>query len=144
MRRTGWTILIAACMLALPVGDAVAQQFGGGAIRSARDGVFTADQAARGRDVQAGMCRSCHTGPTPTPTFKTNWVGRPLSDLFRYLSDEMPKNSPGSLSPEEYTQVLAYLLQAVGLPVGKNELPSDTAALAKIRFDTMSTKPGPD
>ena len=112
-------------------------------MRSTLTGVFTVRQADRGQEVHAGMCRSCHTGAMPTPTFKEKWAGRPLSDLFEYVSTEMPKNSPGSLNPEDYTLVLAYLLQMVGMPAGKDELPADTVALSRIRFDTVSTrKPG--
>jgi hypothetical protein len=48
----------------------------------------------------------------------------------------MPKNEPGSLSPEEYADVLAYLLKLNLMPAGPAELPPDSSALRTIRIDT--------
>ena len=33
------------------------------------------------------------------PSFKANWNSRPLWDLWDWISNKMPKNDPGSLSP---------------------------------------------
>ena len=74
-----------------------------------------------------------------TPAFKVQWAGRRLWGLFDYISGNMPKNSEGSLRPAEYAEVLAYTLQVLGMPPGKEELPTDSAALMNIRFDTLST-----
>jgi S-disulfanyl-L-cysteine oxidoreductase SoxD len=49
----------------------------------------------------------------------------------------MPKNEPGSLAPEEYADVLAYLLQLNGMPAGERDLPADSTALKRIRIDTV-------
>src|SRR6266566_2809656 len=122
MHRQGWTIIFATCMLASVGRGAVAQTPAPDSMRSTLSGVFTAGQATRGEEIHAGMCRSCHTGATPTPTFKEKWAGRPLSELFEYVSNEMPKNSPGSLNPQDYTLVLAYILHTIGMPAGKVEL----------------------
>jgi hypothetical protein len=62
-----------------------------------------------------------------------------LWDLFAWISDNMPKNSEGSLSPKEYADVLAFTLQALGMPAGKTEMPADSLTLMNIRFDTLST-----
>jgi hypothetical protein len=59
-------------------------------------------------------------------------VGRPLADLFEYIRDEMPKSEPGSLTDEEYTIVLAYLLRMNGMPAGRQTLSSDPASLRAI------------
>jgi hypothetical protein len=48
----------------------------------------------------------------------------------------MPKNNPGSLTPEEYADVTAYILQLNGLPTGDEELPGDQAAARRIRIET--------
>ncbi|MBI4420863.1 MAG: cytochrome c [Gemmatimonadetes bacterium] len=113
-------------------------------MRSTLAGVFTADQATRGRELYGLLCRSCHAPGTHSPTFKATWSGRPLSELSQYIRDNMPKNDPGSLSPEDNTLVLAYLLQMLGLPAGREELPADSSALKRIRFDTLATKPRTD
>lgn len=104
--------------------------------RSTLAGVYSAQQATRGRDVYAGMCRSCHTAESHTGvTFHKTWDGRPLSELFGYISTKMPKNEPGSLAPEEYADLLAYLLKMNQMPVGPVELPADTTVLRAIRIE---------
>src|SRR5205823_9077498 len=108
--------------------------------RSTLAGVYSAQQATRGRDVYAGMCRSCHTAESHTGvTFHKTWDGRSLSELFGYISTKMPKNEPGSLAPEEYADLLAYLLKMNQMPAGPTELPADTVALKTIRIETRPT-----
>jgi mono/diheme cytochrome c family protein len=104
--------------------------------RSSTAGVYTEDQATRGADVFAGMCKSCHTPSVHTgPTFLKTWADRPLWDLFEFISTKMPKNDPGGMFPEEYAQVVAYLLKLNGQPAGPAELPSDSLVLKTIRFE---------
>ena len=139
MRRLQWTFLLAGCILAALPNDAVAQHAAATA-RSTQSGVYTAEQARRGRDVYAGMCQSCHTAASHTgAVFQSTWGGRPLSDLFAFIVLRMPKNEPGSLSQEEYADVLAYLLKMNQMPDGSTELASDTTALRTIRIETTSS-----
>lgn len=111
-------------------------------MRSTLNGVYTEDQAKRGYDVYAGMCRSCHAGlgNHSGPVFRAHWGGKPLSELFNYMVDQMPKDNPGSLSYDDYTIVIAYLLKLNGMPAGSKELPADYDALARIRLDTGAVK----
>jgi hypothetical protein len=53
----------------------------------------------------------------------------------------MPKNDPGSLSPPESAQVMAYLLKMNDIPAGKSELQPDPAMLRRIRIETPTMKP---
>lgn len=110
------------------------------AARATTDGVFTAAQATRGGDVYAGLCQSCHSAESHTGApFRTNWVGKPLGALYAYISSEMPKTEPGSLTEDEYTLVLAYILRMNGMPAGRKALTSDSAALDAI----LISLPGP-
>jgi hypothetical protein len=87
-----------------------------------------------------GMCKSCHTADAYTAsTFTSKWEGKPLSELYVYIRDQMPKNEPGSLTLEEYADVLAYLLRINRMPPGDAELPTDAERLKTIRFQTKST-----
>ncbi|MGH7553341.1 MAG: c-type cytochrome [Longimicrobiales bacterium] len=140
--RCGMAVFaVAACLLFVISGHAASQQGDDTPKRSTLSGVFTQAQAARGRDTYGGMCRSCHTPEShAAPAFLNTWSGRPLWDLFLYVSGDMPKSDPGSLAPNEYAQVLAYLLEMNGMPAGKDELPTDSLILKKIRFDTVSTR----
>jgi len=105
--------------------------------RTTLGGVYSEQQAARGQDVYAGMCKSCHTAASHTGVaFEKSWDGHPLSELFGFISTRMPKNEPGSLAPEEYVDVLAYLLKLNQMPAGAAELPPDTTMLGAIRIET--------
>jgi len=111
-------------------------QHGSSAPRSTQSGVYTADQAARGQDTYATLCASCHAAATHTGAAFQHWDGHSLAELFGYISTRMPKNEPGSLAPEQYTDVLAYLLKMNQMPVGTAELPTDTTVLGTIRIET--------
>ena len=110
--------------------------------RSSTSGVFTAAQASQGEENYAMMCTGCHTAAAHMgDVFVSNWAGRPVSEFYGFISSAMPKNEPGSLTPEEYASIVAYILKLNGMPAGKEALPSDAAALGRIRFD--SPKKGP-
>jgi len=111
------------------------------------DGVYTDEQASRGKDVYLSSCRSCHTPQSHTgATFNKWWRGKHLSDLFAFVSTRMPKNDPGSLAPEDVADVMAYLLKMNAMPVGPAELPADVDSLKPIRIEPKpksSTPPPP-
>ena len=84
---------------------------------------------------------SCHPKGTYTaPAFREKWNGSPLSELYGFVSTSMPKLEPGSLEPEEYAQVIAYLLKLNGAPAGKSELSTDVKALRRIRISFPANK----
>ena len=133
-RFTTVTRLIAIAVIASAAEASVATAQS--AARSTKDRIYSSAQAAQGRDVYDGRCKSCHTAISHTgPPFRANWDKRPLSDLFDYMLEKMPKDAPGTLSTEEYTQVLAYILRMNGMPAGPDELKSDKRALKAIRID---------
>jgi mono/diheme cytochrome c family protein len=108
--------------------------------RSTASGVYTDEQATRGRDTYQMQCKSCHTPASHTgATFASWWDRKPLSDLYQFVTTRMPKNEPGSLQPDEYADLIAYLLKLNDLPSGSEPLPADSLALRKIRIEV---KPG--
>ena len=62
------------------------------------------------------------------------WVGRTLGDLFETVSTLMPEGDPGSLSPEEYSAIISYVLRENGYPVGDKDLAADPSTLREIRI----------
>ena len=111
---------------------------------STLSGVYTDEQASRGKDVYAGSCRSCHTPASHTGvTFNKWWRGKQLSDLFGFIRTTMPKNDPGSLAPEDVADVTAYLLKMNAMPTGPAELPPDVDSLKKFRIETKPSRPSP-
>ena len=104
------------------------------AAKTTLSGVYTAAQAARGEEMYYNLCIACHPkGTYAGPSFKTNWNGRPLSDLWDWISNKMPKNDPGSLTPAEVADVMSYILQQNKMPAGA-ALPANEKALFSIRI----------
>ncbi|HJR57896.1 MAG TPA: cytochrome c [Vicinamibacterales bacterium] len=128
-------LLPAACLTLAGAVAAGAAQAPPAKVVTTSSGVYTAAQAARGEQTYMNICVACHPAGTYTaPAFRQKWDGAPLSQLFGLISHTMPKEEPGTLTPEEYAQVLAYLLKINGAPAGKTELPADAAPLKKIRI----------
>jgi hypothetical protein len=73
--------------------------------------------------------------------FASWWDRKPLSELFQFVATRMPKNEPGSLAPEEYADVVAYLLRMNDMPPGDQDLPADSVALKKIRIEAAKKNP---
>jgi hypothetical protein len=137
----GWTLLFSTCILVLAT-EMRAQGGSGNGQRSTSMGVYSREQWLRGRDVYAGMCAGCHPAITHTgPAFTTSWAGKKLSDLFGFVRERMPKNDPGSLSEQDYVDVMSYMLRLNGMPTGLDELPADSVALTKIRIDSSRVAP---
>ncbi len=100
-------------------------------------GVYTAEQATAGEKTYGNICTGCHNlGSHSGQTFSGKWKGRPLSDLYEMISEKMPEDDPGSLTPIESVQVLAYILKTNGNPAGTQALPSDAAELKKLVIET--------
>ena len=108
---------------------------------STLDGVFTSAQARRGRRVYNQNCASCHgqglRGGEMAPSiagsdFIVFWTEVPVGSLFERIRVSMPEDGPGRLSDEEYTDVVAYMLDRSDYPSGDTELPADKAALDEI------------
>ena len=115
------------------------------------DGVFTAQQAARGRARFDVSCSSCHsqlgTG-TDAPdlvgeAFLEDWGEDNLISLFDLISNSMPARDPGSLTEDVYVDILAYMLDSNGFPDGDQELIA--SAMATIRVEGRDgPRPVPD
>lgn len=58
-----------------------------------------------------------------------------LSELYIVMSEQMPKDDPGALTPKERIDVIAYLLKLNDVPAGKDALPADPELLKKIVID---------
>src|SRR5271167_2233461 len=106
--------------------------------RSVRDGVYTQEQANRGKAVYAEQCASCHApglgGGDETPAlvgdaFLANWRTRSVDELFERIRVSMPADKPGSLSREKNSDILAYIFAANKFPAGSAELSTQSEAL---------------
>ncbi len=103
---------------------------------SVLDGVFTSGQASRGEQRFRQVCAACHsTNEFRGGRFRIKWVGQTAGDFFDLVSTTMPDGDPGSLSPEDYANLLAYILSLNGYPAGEEPLPADVSALQNVRIE---------
>lgn len=92
------------------------------------------------RQVEVGeqwfrsVCLECHAQNLSDPDFRLKWGGRSAYDLFDQIRTTMPESDPGSLTPETYTAVIAYLMKRNGMPVAPAVLSADSAALAAVKL----------
>ena len=109
-------------------------------------GVYSPEQAKRGEPIYAANCGSCHglsleggemAPPLAGGQFNANWNGLTLGELLERIRISMPANSPGSLTRQQYVDIMAYMLSVGSFPEGKTDLPSQTDALKQIRFDAQ-------
>jgi mono/diheme cytochrome c family protein len=107
------------------------------------DGVYTADQAKRGKAEFDQTCSRCHNlaliGSERGPAIKGNiflshWDKGSVADLFIKIRDTMPEGGPGTLNDDVKIDILTYILQQNGAPAGSAELKKDLSSLEDIRM----------
>jgi len=91
---------------------------------STANGVFTVEQAARGKQVYEKSCQNCHQTEFYTERL-ARWENKPVGALFQALSTTMPADNVGSLLTSEYLDVMTYVFSITGSPAGKAELTTD-------------------
>lgn len=111
------------------------------ATRSTADGVFTAEQAKRGEKFYAENCSFCHgddlKGSDVIPTlqgeaFLKTYKDKPIADLYLKINTSMPATAPGSMTPQQTADSVAYILSVLKLPAGTTELPAKADELKTV------------
>ena len=98
-------------------------------VAHAQAGPFTEAQAAAGRASYFANCAGCHLAdlrganearPLVGPDFMRTWSARSAQELIAFLGVTMPPPpaAPGSLGPQSYVNLAAFLLQANGAAPG--------------------------
>lgn len=116
-------------------------------LRSVWDGVYTAEQADRGRSNYTGPCSLCHgrrldgapddpdmrpAPPLARAKFLREWDGRSLATLYEYSRATMPQSNPGYMSGDMYVEIIAHMLAESDIPAGDQALSTDLQVLSRI------------
>ena len=112
------------------------------------DGWYTSDQAAHGHITFNSFCAECHRpdlkgalGPALVgDAFLSQWINKPLGDLFEFEHTKMPANNPGSVPDEKMWNITAYILQKNGFPVGSAPLSAQSATRTLATSQRLSSK----
>ena len=98
--------------------------------------LYTEAQATDGAAVWTKTCSSCHESKDVTSAdFRTKWGGRALFELYEQIRTTMPDDAPGTLTAEEYTNSVAYILKLNGLPAGETKLVADSATMSGMKIE---------
>ena len=66
--------------------------------------------------------------------FFSSWVGQTVGDLSSKLQATMPATNPGSLKPDQVSELVAFILKSNHYPAGKTRLPSEHKQLEQNPF----------
>jgi polar amino acid transport system substrate-binding protein len=106
-------------------------------VRAQSSALYTDAQAQMGVDPYETHCAMCHganmegaqgatlLGTTFTSHYQT------IGALMQFIAQNMPMDNPGSLSHEDYVDILAYILLKNGWPSGSHALTFDDASTSK-------------
>jgi mono/diheme cytochrome c family protein len=111
-------------------------------------GLYSAAQAKRGGELfEKQQCGVCHgadlAGADQAPAlagaeFVAKYADESILVLFDKVQKTMPATKPGSLTPAQTADILAYMLSANKYAAGDTELPGDRDKLKEIQMP----KPG--
>lgn len=97
---------------------------------------FVSAQVAHGKKLYAGACAKCHganleglnapalKGPAFAPASGSHLT---IGGVFTYMFTNMPADNPGKLKPQDYADLMAYLLNSNGYAAGATKLTADAA-----------------
>ncbi len=144
MRANHYALAIVTLGLGMAGPVAIAQQGApDGAPRSIRDGVYSARQVRRGTGIFEDVCSQCHEREQFADSGLIDaWTGASVAELFTYVRNSMPEDSPGRLRLSEYADVLAFIFNINGLPTGETEMSSDAALLERILIEGPAAEAG--
>jgi len=103
-------------------------------------GHYTTEQADRGEALYAGTCVVCHGenlndgefgAPLKGSSFSIRWAGINMEAFFD-ATREMPPGQANSLSRQQYTDLMAYILQENDVTASEDSLPTDSSMLATL------------
>jgi mono/diheme cytochrome c family protein len=125
----------------------------GAPIKSSGSAPYTQEQVAQGAEIYARQCANCHgsnlqgvSAPALTgPSFGRSHLD--AAQLRSIVVDTMPPTARGTLKPDEYAAVLAYLLSYDCVPPagnGKQRFPTtDAPSLKRTTLGGTTCAVGP-
>jgi mono/diheme cytochrome c family protein len=116
----------------------------GAGAQDAKPALYTQEQATAGAAVYAASCATCHGNQlegVSAPGLKGPIFGQlaaaqslTAATLLDVVSATMPQSDPGSLKPDDYNAVVAYILQQNGYPAGATPLTKDAPGVKDAKI----------
>jgi mono/diheme cytochrome c family protein len=104
--------------------------------------LYTSAQATAGAAVFTQSCAMCHganlqggAGPALTgASFDSASANKTIGSVFTLITTQMPLGSGGSLTHDQYTAVMAYILTKNDYPAGSTPLEYTTSLASTVPF----------
>ena len=102
------------------------------------------NRPSAGKPSPNKLCTSCHgpdlSGGEAGPTlvgleFLGNWTNLTLGDFFDRVHATMPADAPGTLTPQQTSDVAAYVLKLNKYPAGQDRASDRSGALKGIKIE---------
>ena len=102
---------------------------------------FSTDQVEAGQAIYRETCQICHgnrlsNGQFGTPLrgsfFRKNWAGKSLGELVQHTWEKMPPDNVESLTWDQVTEVLSFILARNDLVAGDTPMTTDMETLNTI------------
>ncbi|CAB3728766.1 c-type cytochrome [Paraburkholderia rhynchosiae] len=97
---------------------------------------FDRAQVAHGKTLYSGACAKCHgpdlqglnapalRGPSFAPAANAKLT---IGGVYGYMANNMPADRPGKMKPQDYADIMAFLLYSNGYSAGKSKLTDEHA-----------------
>ncbi|RDK00276.1 c-type cytochrome [Paraburkholderia lacunae] len=97
---------------------------------------FDRAQVAHGKTLYSSACAKCHgpdlqglnapalRGPSFAPAANSKLT---IGGVYGYMANNMPADRPGKMKPQDYADIMAFLLFSNGYSAGKTKLTDDNA-----------------
>lgn len=96
----------------------------------------------RGATLFQSECARCHVQADIEMRITNDWLGRHANELHRKIMDTMPAEMPGSLSPDQYLDLTAYVLQMANTT--QNGAGLNLSQFASLHIERSAAGTGPD
>ncbi|MFL6212393.1 MAG: PQQ-binding-like beta-propeller repeat protein [Blastocatellia bacterium] len=113
-----------------------------------QDGVYTTAQAQRGQALYDKKCASCHgpqlEGGSAAALAGSRFMGKwsrsnhNVDELYFITRTQMPYGAGNTLTPQQYIDIIAYVLKANGYAAGSNDLMANSETLKRIAIAPQS------
>jgi mono/diheme cytochrome c family protein len=102
--------------------------------------IYTAAQATAGAAIYAQNCAMCHganlageAGPALIgQSFAATANNYTVGAIFSEIAQQMPAGNPGGLTHDQYSAVMAYILQQNGYPAGSAALDYNASLASSV------------